>query len=308
MIRQLTFSFLVLFLASCNSNNQTPPKASPEAIKLVEEAALLERLQTPLGEPRPGEWLSFKDEKGQNFKEYVEYKPVRPSEYKNKIYIQPIGSFNEREDQLMDKLTEYIGLFFQLEVVVLDDMPDSVVPKNSRRYNFGIEQLHSKYILDKVLIPNIPGDAVALSAITNMDLYPRDSWNFVFGQANLKKRVGVSSFHRMHVVNLESEKDFNQCLRRIMRTATHEIAHMLSMKHCTTHKCMLNGSNSLDEADQKPLHLCHDCHQKLSWNLKYDSVERFIVLKEFFEQNGFEKEAKYYSQAIALLNSRKKAE
>jgi len=28
------------------------------------------------------------------------------------------------------------------------------------------------------------------------DLYPRDSWNFVFGLASLRERIGVFSFAR----------------------------------------------------------------------------------------------------------------
>ena len=32
--------------------------------------------------------------------------------------------------------------------------------------------------------------------ITNMDLYPSPSWNYVFGMANLKRRTGVFSFAR----------------------------------------------------------------------------------------------------------------
>jgi len=33
-------------------------------------------------------------------------------------------------------------------------------------------------------------------SVTMVDIYPRDSWNFVFGLASLKDRTGVFSFKR----------------------------------------------------------------------------------------------------------------
>jgi len=42
----------------------------------------------------------------------------------------------------------------------------------------------------------LPPDAFCLLGITPRDLYPDPSWNFVFGEASLKDRVGVYSFAR----------------------------------------------------------------------------------------------------------------
>ena len=36
----------------------------------------------------------------------------------------------------------------------------------------------------------------SIIAISMIDLYPQDSWNFVFGQARTTKQVGVFSFAR----------------------------------------------------------------------------------------------------------------
>jgi archaemetzincin len=54
----------------------------------------------------------------------------------------------------------------------------------------------STYILREVLEPERPADALAYLALTASDLWPRKGWNFVFGQANLRKRVGVWSLYR----------------------------------------------------------------------------------------------------------------
>ena len=42
----------------------------------------------------------------------------------------------------------------------------------------------------------IPKDAICVIAITKIDLYPSDEWNFVFGIGSLFKGVGVFSFAR----------------------------------------------------------------------------------------------------------------
>lgn len=44
----------------------------------------------------------------------------------------------------------------------------------------------------------VPKDAYCMLTVTMQDLYPYDSWNFVFGWANYKARTGVFSFGRYH--------------------------------------------------------------------------------------------------------------
>lgn len=41
-----------------------------------------------------------------------------------------------------------------------------------------------------------PEDAFCMLAVTNVDLYPRDSWNFVYGLASAGTGTGVFSFAR----------------------------------------------------------------------------------------------------------------
>jgi len=56
-------------------------------------------------------------------------------------------------------------------------------------------QLLTGDVLD-LLKTRLPEDAFALLGVTMMDLYPDPNWNFVFGQASLRDRVGVYSFTR----------------------------------------------------------------------------------------------------------------
>jgi len=50
---------------------------------------------------------------------------------------------------------------------------------------------------------------------------------------------------------------------RCLKTACHEICHVLSMTHCPYFECLMNGSNLVGEADKKPFALCPICLRKL---------------------------------------------
>ena len=41
-----------------------------------------------------------------------------------------------------------------------------------------------------------PSDAYSVLGMTNHDLYPKDSWNFVYGYAYFKPSAGIFSFCR----------------------------------------------------------------------------------------------------------------
>lgn len=50
---------------------------------------------------------------------------------------------------------------------------------------------------------------------------------------------------------------------RCLKTACHEICHVLGMTHCPYFECLMNGSNLVTEADKKPFALCPICLRKL---------------------------------------------
>jgi len=52
-----------------------------------------------------------------------------------------------------------------------------------------------------------PSDAYAMLAVTMTDFYPKESWNYVFGHASLKRWVGVFSFARYDPLFWNEETD-----------------------------------------------------------------------------------------------------
>lgn len=255
--------------------------------------------------PQPGDWLSVHHEPGQSFEEYLSEKPIRPTERLNTIYIQPIADFTQSQQKIIELTAEYISLYFNLPAKILDPLPFSVIPANARRVHptWGMKQILSTYILDKVLRPRRSNNALAVLGLTAIDLWPGRGWNFVFGQASLYDRVGVWSIYRNGDPD-ESKEMFRLCLLRTIKTAVHEIGHILTMRHCIAYECVMNGSNHREESDRRPVYLCPVCLKKLCWNLGIDPLERYKRLESFCLKNNLIKEAKFFQQAIILLNSK----
>ena len=67
--------------------------------------------------------------------------------------------------------------------------------------------------------------------------------------------------------------------RRLSRVALHEICHMFGLRHCIFFKCLMNGTNCLQENDLRPPHLCPICLHKLQLCIGFDLVVRFQELR-----------------------------
>jgi|GEM_PF-971650 len=279
----------------------------PQNRALHKQALKLKEINQTIKPAQPGEWLEHFDEKGQTFKQYINSNPIVPTSNRNKIYVLPIGSFDRKQRELVNLATEYLEIFFSLEVTKLKALPNSAIPQKARRKNTFTQkpQFLATYILDDLLLQRLPEDAVAMISFTATDLWPGEQWNFVFGMASLKHRVGVWSINRLGNP-AESEESFRLALLRTLKIASHETAHMFSMEHCTAYECNMNGSNNMQEADESPLWLCPECVAKLWWLSKTDKVGRCNKLSEFLAKQGLLYEAQYYRQAALILSERYK--
>jgi archaemetzincin len=263
-------------------------------------------LHEPLGEPEPGMWLHSQFEPGQTFAQYTQANPIRPNKDRFTIYVQPLGKLNKKQREIIKISSDFIGLYYDCPMRILPDMPDSVIEPSAQRIHPGTKepQFLSTFILDKVLAPKLPDDALAYIAFTATDLYPQADWNYVFGQASIKARVGVWSLAR-YGDPAESDAAYHLALERTLKVATHETGHMLSMYHCTEFLCNMCGSNSLKETDQHPLWLCPTCLAKVHWGTRTDPVERFEKLAQFCDEHGFAKESEYYKAAKKRWSSKR---
>jgi archaemetzincin len=277
----------------------------PEDRIFLDETQRLADFNKELGEPERGEWLYTQFEPGQNFAQYVQCNPVRPSGKRQTIYVQPLGEFTQAQDEIIRLSANFLGLYFCCPVKILETLPADLVPAEARRHNpiSDAEQFHAEHILHEVLEPRLPDDALASIAFTATDLWPGDEWNYVFGLASIRKRVGVWSIARFGDPEAGKEA-YQSCLRNTLRTATHETGHMLSMYHCIENECNMCGCASITEAEHYPLYLCTECLAKLHWATQVDPAERLTSLAEFCETHGLVVEQAYYEQAAARFSKR----
>ncbi|KAF6092164.1 archaelysin family metallopeptidase 2 [Phyllostomus discolor] len=175
---------------------------------------------------------------------------------------------------------------------------------------------HSIYIqcighILKFLKKKKPEDAFCIVGITMIDLYPRNSWNFVFGQASLTDGVGIFSFARYgsdfysssyegkaKAFQKKSSSDYSVfddyyipavtsvLLLRSCKTLTHEIGHIFGLRHCQWLACLMQGSNHLEEADRRPLHLCPICLRKLQCAIGFNIIERYKALVRWIDDDS----------------------
>jgi len=262
----------------------------------------LRPLAEPLEAPRPGDWLAEHREKGQTFRQYLVSNPVRRDRDLTTIYLCVIGECDAAQQSVIDITREFLAIFFDSPLVVRRTVPASAIPNTAKRKHphWGDRQLLTPYILHEILEPDRPDDALAYLALTARDLWPGDSWNFVYGQANLRRRVGVWSIYRNGYPGKNSEA-FRVCLRRTVMTAAHEMGHILTMMHCTANRCLMNGCNHAEERDSQPLNPCPVCLRKLVWNLQVEPSGYLRRLATFCATHGL-REAEWFGRAAELLS------
>jgi len=250
-------------------------------------------------EPEPGDWLHEHDEPGQTFGAYLRERPNLATSERNIIYLQPIGNYGGSDAPGVDVLASFMEAYFGLRVRVLPVMvpgPGEVEQRIAE--HSGEVQWLATDILD-VMQERVPEDAYAVLGITEVDLWPGEGWNFVFGMARLRDRVGVHSIARYdpgaHGISDGSAQEDRKLLilRRSLKVVAHETGHMFGIRHCTHHMCVMNGSNSLDETDASPLHACPHELRKLEHAVGFDHVERYEALESFYSAHGLEREARW---------------
>jgi len=397
-------------------------------LKAFLNAAEESRLFEPIHQPSQGDWLATYSERGQPASAYTP-----PRSGKRKLYIQPLGAFEQGHSPSLDTLQEFASLYLCMEVEVLapiglvqspidqdslvavfggptkgvqwqcdvcasfNDREDTVCPicdnppllpiqsddgdgddqeeveeleegsnnnnekkkekrkekskgkkrekakeKNKEkgkqdddgeasnqgrrmlqpktsspieiqwRVNSGTRQILTGDV--EALLKLIkPSDANCMIAVTMEDLYPQESWNFVFGEADQAAHVGVFSFAR-YSPYFFSKKDkttlsaskYALLLRRSCQVMVHEVIHLFGVEHCIYYQCCMNGSNNLKESDSQPLYLCPvEIHKLAAFqasvlkNFAFDIEERYRNLLQFYRRNeGFAADAEFAQRVV----------
>jgi len=310
-MRSILFPISILLVFSVILAMSFQPPSAPERMKAIGSTRGLSKTLRKALEPgtdfetiptpQPGDWLAVHREKGQTFDQFAKSNPNWPDKTRKKIYLQPLGQFPDGQLPLVERLKEYAGAYFAMDVQVLPFLALSG-NKISTRTN---PHTKNRQILTAdvlaLLRKNLPADAFCLLAITMEDLYPDPSWNFVFGQAMLRGRVGVYSFARYDPAFYGEKRgsDYEYVLlRRSCKVLAHETTHMFGLRHCIYFKCVANGYNHLKESDSRPLHLCPVCLRKLQHSVGFDVIDRYRRLLRFYQKIGFDKDAQWITTRL----------
>lgn len=290
-----------------SGTESSPVPATPPAVDLPPPAVALHRrvmqlipLHERAGPPAAGDWLAEHEESGQTFAEYLDEVPVPADGSRHTIYVRPIGSFDAARQRVLDDTVVALCHWFGLAVVVEPAVSLADIPAEAqRRFPHGDWlQLHTGYLMRRVLRPGLPADAACRIGFVSADLWPGDGWNYVFGEASLRERIGVWSIYRNSDPG-ESPAAFRQCLLRTVKTATHELGHMLGMRHCIAWQCNLAGANHQQESDRQPWRLCPECLPKLLWATGVDGAARFRALAGWSRDHGLADEQAWFERAAA---------
>jgi archaemetzincin len=304
---KLVASLLVcIALLGCTNTNQSSvsnstnaPKRDERVRRLSESKESLAKFFQPM-KIRAGDWLESHPEDGETFEEYVASKPTLPTPERNKIYVQPLGTFTPGELKVVRLTSEYLHAFYDLPVVLRDAAPLKDIPSDMQRIRYPDNlQIRTSYFFE--LLPTmLPSDAAALICFTNFDLYPEDTWNYVFGQASLEDRVGVWSLWRLERDGAKKASP-NKFLDRTLKIAAHETGHMFSMRHCKKYECLMSGSNNVEETDRRPLDTCPECTMKIAWAMPYKPAERYNNLAEFWRRQNRTSEEKLMREKMRAV-------
>jgi archaemetzincin len=281
------------------------------------KAHLTSNMDTCYGEisiPKSSEWLWEHKETGQTYKSYITGMINSPSKSHNTVYIKNLDS-GLSDSFLTDDMLEHLRLLIEIyypgvkaKFMTDDSNFESLGIK--KRMN-GYLQYHAGEAIEKIS-KLIPKDGIIVIGLTAYDLYPREEWNFVFGLADKLSGCGIFSFRRYHDELAESFQgdeniSFIDFITKLAgKIMLHETGHLFGLSHCIYFKCLMNGSNHLQENLSKPFEICPVCLRKIVGNLKCDVIRRFEGLAEGLTRINatlYEEEIKWYTDRITYLNT-----
>ena len=121
------------------------------------------------------------------------------------------------------------------------------------------KQYHSTKILKKIHNLRLTGYDRIL-ALVDVDLYVPER-TFVFGGADVNKKVSVISLTRLRQEFYALPEDSTLFKYRIIIEAVHELGHTYGLYHCKDNKCVMFLSNTIGDTDHKGAELCSNCEK-----------------------------------------------
>ena len=244
----------------------------------------LEKFHTPF---KATSWSKCNpDDDVQSFEDFMEthkrgFKRSFPNGSKQNIVL--VCFDKGIKDEIMTVVAEFVSIYFHLKTIWIRNHLDLDSKKQ-----ITVEPLTT--ILQKMRGSRDHRDTFCILGITSNDL-TAEGMNFIYGVALSNAKVGVVSFKRY----TDPKKKYI-VLKDALSVVVHEIGHLFDLTHCTTFKCVMNGSNNLVDFRSHPLSLCPICSKKMSYALSDPAIhvnfyQHCLDLSEFY--NTYEMQTEY---------------
>lgn len=237
---------------------------------------------TPVGVPGESDWLASHLAKKQTYDSFVRSDMILPSPDCKKLYLLPLHIETNKDLPGLSVIASYCEAFFSFETELLSPI---ILPGKSisRRPQGKSLQYNASQILERIKTRR-PMDSFAMVAVTLDDIFPERNQSFAFGLAAPVDHVAIVSLARLTPVSDGITNDNSRL--RPYKVTSHEISHLLGLRHCEYFQCLLNGSSGLSELDRSPLNLCPICLRKVTRLSGTDPFSRYERLLTFSKENN----------------------
>lgn len=165
-------------------------------------------------------------------------------------------SFGYFEKDFLEKIAEDVSREFLLPVKIRDGHLDL-----SEFHDPARRQYNGNNLL-KIVDSTFSSDSLKTLGLFNVDLFI-PILTYIFGQALLNGRTGIASLYRLNNERYGMPADEKLLLDRFRKEVIHELGHTFGLLHCPVPTCVMRSSTYVEDIDQKSLHLCTACRNKL---------------------------------------------
>jgi archaemetzincin len=183
------------------------------------------------------------------------------------INLQKIGDIDSGILIILKKNLKWFFKNYNIKIVILPDQ----LPLLDSEYDPRRRQYDALKIKNRLASQAIKNKFWRILGVLDVDIFSR-YLNFIFGVADLTKTKSLGSalisVIRLKETFYRKPENTAQFEQRILKEAIHELGHTFGLEHCENF-CVMQFSNSLEDADNKPHNLCETCLKKLENYLNY---------------------------------------
>jgi archaemetzincin len=182
---------------------------------------------------------------------------IEAKEINEHIYIVSAGEVDEKVVKAVrDALPGCLPMSANVGI-----MPAEKVAQAA--YNASRDQYDAQAIIDDISQRiGIDITTESLLVMTDVDLYSPEL-NFVFGSANIPRKICVMSVTRLRNEFYGLRPDARLFYERALKESVHELGHIWGLSHCPDSRCVMYFSDRLSGTDRKRSSFCHSCRRKL---------------------------------------------